>query len=216
MAYVLGVLYTDGNMTPEAHYNNLKIPPRIQLSQKEPELLEKILALMGSNAKISFRKQRGTAGALYYFDIPDEDIYEDLLKLGLKPKKSLTLLFPDIEAQYVRHFIRGCWDGDGSVYWEGHTPNKPCASFVSGSKPFIEKLIKHLVKLGLPYRTIHTDKRSSRAFYFRYTSKDCAKLYHILYDAVHETMYLKRKYDGFYAMADHFENGRQFDFKFTR
>jgi intein-encoded DNA endonuclease-like protein len=216
MAYVLGVIYTDGNLAPEAHYNNLRIPPKISVSQKEPELLEKVLALMGSNAKILFRKQKGTTGGLHYFHISDEAVYEDLLKLGLKPKKSLTLLllFPDMEAQYIRHFIRGCWDGDGSVYRERKYPNRPCASFVSGSRAFIDGLIEHLVKLGLPNRTVHTYK-GGKAFYFRYTGIDCAKLYHILYDEVPERMYLKRKYERFKAIADSFEIKHKSGFKIT-
>ncbi len=212
MAYVLGIIYTDGNLQPETCTNISKIPPRLIVFQKEPELLKKMLALMDSNAMLRFKPKRGIAGAGYYFDIADRVLCEDLIKLGLKPKKSLTLIFPDVEPQYARHFIRGCWDGDGSVYWEGNDPNKPCASFVSGSRLFIERLIEHLVKLGLPDRTIHTDKR--RAFYFRYTGVDCAKLYHVLYDGVPEDMYLTRKYERFKAIADYFEKHSQLKLTF--
>ena len=151
MAYVLGVIYTDGCLArprgPMKH--------RLTMSQKEPELLEKVLALMGSNAKITFTKARGIAGAVHHFGIDSAEIYADLLRLGLTPKKSLTLTFPDMPSEYVRHFIRGCWDGDGSVSWERSHHPRPRASYVSGSKIFVEELVRHLGILGLPDRTIY-------------------------------------------------------------
>ena len=160
----------------------------VRVFQKEPELLYKIATLTKSNAKLYFRDKSGISGAGYLLQINDREIYEDLLQLGLFPNKSLSLVFPDIEPLYIRHFIRGCRDGDGTVYWNDND---------------IEELIKRLVALGLPDRTIYEDKR--RAFYVRYFGKDCAKLYHILYDGVPESMYLTRKYKRFKAIADYFE-----------
>lgn len=218
MAYVLGVIYTDGNLSPSC----LRDPKakassktsRFSVSQKEPELLEKILVLMVSNAKLYFQKKRGIAGPLFYFHINNDAIYDDLLRLGLKPNKSLSLTFPEIPQAYTRHFIRGCWDGDGSVGFYKNNPAKGFASFVSGSKSFIEGIISELVNLGLPERRLYRQRRS---FYFRYTGSSCAKLYHILYDDVPESMYLKRKYERFKVIAEYHEpfgrsksqNGRQ-------
>lgn len=192
MAYVLGVIYTDGCLgTP---YPNAKYL-RVTIGQKEPELLEKVRALMGSNALIRYSAARGIAGELHSMFIDDLEISHDLQVLGLTKNKSLTTRFPEIPSEFLRHFIRGCWDGDGSVYWEGNDIRKPCASFVSGSKEFIEQLVKNLVNLGMPNRTIHKSMRSKNpSYYFRYTGLPCVKLYHVLYDGVDESMYLVRKY----------------------
>ena len=120
MAYVLGVIFTDGNLMPlrkrNANYNSRS--SRFSVSQKEPELLEKLLALMECDAKLYRGKQVVTGNPIYQFHINDEGIYDDLLALGLTPKKSLTMQFPEVPSSYVRHFIRGCWDGDGSVFFE--------------------------------------------------------------------------------------------------
>src|SRR3990172_3694833 len=164
--------------------------------------------LNGSNAKLLFRKKSGISGAVYYFHINDNEIYEDLLRLGLSPNKSLSLVFPNIEPQHVRHFIRGCWDGDGTVYWESNDPAKPRASFISGSKLFAEGILRHLVGLGLSDRKMYTTK-SGRAFYFRFLCLDCARLYHVFYDGVPESMYLTRKYERFNAIANYFESRRK-------
>lgn len=197
MAWVLGVIYTDGNL-----YKTPGTVGRVAIAQKEPELLQKILALMKSNAKIAFSPKRGIAGELYETRITNAEIYADLQRLGLTPAKSLTLQFPDIPPDCVRHFIRGCWDGDGSVYFE-KGDLKPCASYVSGSKDFIERLVGHLVNLGLPVRTIHKSVRGENpSYYFRYTGGQCTKLYRALYDDVDPSMYLSRKHDAFKRMAD--------------
>jgi LAGLIDADG-like domain len=200
MAWVLGVIYTDGNLhkTPGA-------VGRVSIAQKEPELLQKVLVLMKSNAKVSFSPKRGIAGALYTIRIHNAEIYADLQRLGLTPAKSLTLQFPDIPPDCVLHFVRGCWDGDGSVYVEKRN-NIPCASYVSGSKDFIERLVGHLVNLGLPNRIIHKTVRSETpSYYFRYTRGQCTKLFHVLYDDVDASMYLSRKHDTFKGIADHWE-----------
>jgi hypothetical protein len=201
MAYVLGVIYTDGNLIPgrnrDASYTGGV--SRFTVAQKEPELLEKVLALMDCNAKLYRGTQQLTGNAFYQFHINDESTYDDLLRLGLKPKKSLTLEFPQMPGVYVRHFIRGCWDGDGSVYFE--KKGSACASFISGSRIFVEGMISQLDKLGLPPRTIYRSK-TNKAYNCRYSGdKQCGRLFHIFYHGVPDTMYLSRKYERFRQVA---------------
>ncbi len=176
---------------------------RLSIGQKESELLEKVRAQMGSNALIRFSGKRGVAGALHTLVIDNASICADIRQLDVTPRKSLSLTFPEVPAPLVRHFIRGCWDGDGSVYLEGNDTYKPCASYVSGSKNFIEQLVRHLVDLGLPDRTIHKSTRSKNpSYYFRYSGPPCVKLYHVLYDGVDESVYLTRKHERFKAIAN--------------
>ena len=202
MAYVLGIICTDGCLAKPVG----PVKFRVTIGQKEPELLEKVRVLMGSNALISYSPARGVAGALHTMRIDNLDVYRDLQALGLTENKSLTLRFPKIPSRLVRHFIRGCWDGDGSVYLEGNDTYKPCASYVSGSKNFIEQLVRHLVNLGLPDRTIHTSTRSKNpSYYFRYTGSSCAKLYRLFYDGIDENMYLSRKHDRFRKIGERVE-----------
>jgi len=158
---------------------------------------------MDCNAKLYPGKQVLTGNPIYEFHINDEEVYEDLLKLGLTPKKSLTLQFPQVPSAYIRHFIRGCWDGDGSVYLEKNDLSKPCASFVSGSKTFVIAMLKELCTLGLPPHNFYKNK-GRPSYYFRFTGIDCARLFEIFYDEVPESMYLLRKYKIFRAIADNY------------
>ena len=208
MAYVLGVIYTDGNLIPgsrrDSKYKNRS--SRFSVSQKEPELLEKVLALMDCNATLYRTKQRLTGNPLYSFHVNEEEMYNDLLKLGLTPKKSLTMQFPCVPDQYLRDFIRGCWDGDGSVYFESEV--KPRASYITGSKGFLAELVKHLVKLGLPQTNIYTT-RVGRSFYIRFSGEaDCSNLFHLFYKGVPASMYLRRKFELFYRIALNWEGSR--------
>ena len=200
MAYVLGFIYADGNLN--------KKNPKFSISQKEPEILKKILKLMDCDAKIRFLEKRRygdiVAGNLHWFEIANKKIYEDLIDLGLIPDKSLTVEFPNVPHKCVRHFIRGCWDGDGSVYIE----KKRCrigASFTSGSKRFIGKMVEELEKFGLKKRTIHITKRKNPTYSFRFSGSQCIKLYHYLYDNVPSTQYLERKYKIFNMYSNLYE-----------
>lgn len=71
MAYVLGVLYTDGSLRPggitEPNAKTTSASSRFTVSQKEPELLQKILVLMESNARLLFRKKKWISRDIYYF-----------------------------------------------------------------------------------------------------------------------------------------------------
>ena len=199
MAYVLGIICTDGNLYPCKNKDSLKKSKvtlsRVSVFQKEPELLEKILSLMDCNAKLISRKKTeyksGIAGEGYSFHINNEKIYDDLIGLGITPKKSLTLKFPKIPAPYVRHFIRGCWDGDGSFSYDR---GKFTASFVSGSLEFIEGILAELYKAGLTKRAIHKKKKST-VYDFKYFNEECIILYDYLYGSVPESQYLTRKHD---------------------
>ena len=39
----------------------------------------------------------------------------DLINLGCIPNKSLILLPPKLKDEFISHFIRGYFDGDGSI-----------------------------------------------------------------------------------------------------
>lgn len=207
MAYVLGILYTDGCLSMSIHHGKkvTRRTPIISFAQKERELVAKVLALMDCNAKIRHHKRRiyggNVCGAVYSFSLACSAIYPDLVRLGLKSTKSLDIEFPTIPQQYVRHFIRGCWDGDGSVYFEKGRPHLT-ASFYSGSRLFTEGMLSELEKAGLPKRTMYMLKRKHPSYYFKFHGHNCIKMYHYLYDGVPPTHYLERKHALFKKYAD--------------
>lgn len=208
MAYVLGVLYTDGCICLRTHRSKTitRRVPHLSIAQKDPELLRKVLALMGCTARIRHRDkahyETGVSGAVYYVSFVCSPIYPDLLRLGLSPQKSTSIQFPTVPNDCVRHFIRGCWDGDGTVYVEKRRQNYLQASYISASLLFINGILRALENAGLPKRTIYENKGKNPSYYFRYNGRQCTQLYHYLYDDVPPTQYLERKYLVFKKYCD--------------
>lgn len=199
MAWVLGVIYTDGCLC-DLDCGCLSV------SQKYPELLLKILALMGCNAPIHKnthgKDKKGKQLYIHRFQTGNRELFEQMITFGVMPRKSLILQFPEMPQDCVRHFIRGCWDGDGSVYWRTPKGRKTpiiVASFVSGSYDFIESIRDELRKVGLfkdlDRSYIHPGGRDKNAYNIRVSGRyQCWMLFRYFYEGVPKSQYLLRKY----------------------
>jgi len=187
MAYVLGLVITDGCISKTG---------TVSLSMNDKELLEKVRKVMGSEHKIEPSKHQKN---LYIFHFARENMVRDLEKFGVVPKKSLIVTFPTVPEDYLPDFIRGVFDGDGSIYFDTRSKNCPMrTSFHSGSKDFIEKLEDNLTKLGMPERKISYQKTKNGIYYgIRYSHKDSVKLFNILYKNAQNSLFLDRKYRRF-------------------
>ncbi len=212
IAWVLVLIFTDGYIRQEGG---------ISICSIDYELLEKIRHHLNSTKPIKKISQSyDKTKHIFKYEFFRERMREALQKLGLIQRKSLTMKFPKVSESYMRHFIRGCWDGDGTVYLTG---GKIEAKYVSGSKDFIKRLVDELFKVGLgrvytrfipngelkrlrqvygfgkyPLR-IYEDYRSKAISYsIKLNSRDnIEKLFHYFYDEVDESMYLSRKYEVF-------------------
>jgi hypothetical protein len=214
MAYVLGLFYTDGHVDPGWKREPERKSHRqasVRISQKEPELLEKISTLMKTNARFRYRKQyqyeHTVAGALYTLEFVNEKLYEDLFSLGVTPRKSLTLTFPDVPTELVGHFLRGCWDGDGTVHFSNRNKAQHYAGIVSGSREFIQSIADQLYTEGILNVIDHTPIRihpnGEKSFDIRVKGKqNLGKLFHYLYDGSDSAVRLDRKYLNFISILD--------------
>ncbi|MGA2630261.1 MAG: LAGLIDADG family homing endonuclease [Terriglobia bacterium] len=139
MAYVLGLFATDGAVGKN----------RAVLTSTDLELVEKTKALMRTDHPIRAVSPRGISRKIQYrLDISSSVFVAGLEKHGIVATKSLILRFPQMPDDCIRHFLRGCWDGDGSFYYEKRG-QKFRASYVSGSRQFIERFIDSLRNIGI-------------------------------------------------------------------
>lgn len=179
MAYVLGWFFSDGNVSSKENQIN------IHINQKDHAILEKIKAVLSSNRPI------GTYSNSSYLRINSEMLTKDIIRLGCKPRKSLILRFPRIEDEFLPHFIRGYFDGDGSI-----TFNKPnvIKIYFLGTKDFLEEMQRRLNKvLGLAIRSLYAHHN---IWLCRYYGDDARKLSNWMYENA-EDLYLKRKKERF-------------------
>ena len=192
MAWVLGVILTDGHFG----VSNNKGVRRLYIAQKEPELLEKIRKIMNSNHKIILRPQTDKTNKMHFLSFTNEKIYNSLIKLGMSPKKSSILKFPqDIPNECIRHFLRGCWDGDGSFYYEYNNPKRIRGDFVSGSYDFIKAYVDQIKSLlGIKELKIYNKHKKKSCFYIKMAPNQTVKLFPHFYNNVNEDVYLMSKY----------------------
>ena len=195
MAYVLGVIATDGCIVKYSAPHSKRTYQRLSIDQKEKELLNKILFLMKSNIKI-YKRINNENDFIHTIQITNDKIVNELLGLGITERKSNTLVFPNIPKEYVRHFIRGCWDGDGSIY---KSNNQYRANYISGSLPFISQMVDILKSIGLEAIKIFEQKTKNNIVYYFTINGNyyCTKLFYYLYYNVKPEQYLERKYNLF-------------------
>jgi intein/homing endonuclease len=105
--------------------------------------------------------------------------------------------FPNIPNEFLRHFVRGLFDGDGSLYIERKSIR---VKLLSGCRKFVEELNSFMRLNGLSNRKIdysHTIE-SPGAFFIRYNSVSDIILFHqFIYHGVSITNYYSMKKDIF-------------------
>lgn len=103
MSYILGYWFADGYMGQPPMWT-------FSVSSKDIQILQSILKIMGSMHKITDGGKK-----IYHFIVGSKTIWNDLWNLGGRPAKSLIAEPPNVPANFVPHFIRGIFDGDGCV-----------------------------------------------------------------------------------------------------
>lgn len=148
-AYFLGLLASDGTNTNKGF--------SITLQNKDKHILKELknqLEFTGKVRKVfhtckSFNFNKKSYSNLY---ITSYQISKDLSKLGVISNKTNYLKFPNIDKKYYSHFIRGYFDGDGSI---GKYKNNYNFSII-GNKPLIKKIQNILIsKCDLPKTKIY-------------------------------------------------------------
>jgi len=197
MAYVLGYFAADGCM-----FINPRGSKYVSFTSCDYEILQKIRGMLGSNHKFGIKKRYNKNwNDVFTLQIGSKEMYQDLINRGFMPKKAFRFKLPPIPKKYMRHFIRGYFDGDGSIT-HGYFKRKDrhnkktlylLTSFASANLNFLSRLSKTLVRninIGKGY--LH--KKSG---HLSYSKLDSIKLFRYMYRGVSKEQYLERKYNKF-------------------
>jgi intein-encoded DNA endonuclease-like protein len=157
---------------------------RISFHSNDKEILETIRSILSSSHPI----QRRTKFDCWTLEIYSKRLYHQLLFLGGSPNKSKLIAFPEIPSAYVRDFIRGYFDGDGSVFYVRYLSSKDKikrtelrSNFTSGSEKFLISLREILHKtLGLSFRKLGYYNNNG-SIKLTYGSKDTKRLLSYMY-----------------------------------
>jgi len=198
MAYVFGVITADGCIIIKRTRNDGSKQYCLNITSKDLKLLQKIKEAMKAQQKIGTKLNGQGKKRCYQLQIGHQNICKDLLSLGIKPNKSHNFLGPvNVPEEFFPAFVRGFFDGDGSVYiYDVNGTPQIKASFVSTDHSFLKDFNQKLCsQLKIPIKTIHKEEQKGKrvpkyGIYF-YIS-DCEKLAQLIYGS-DSTLYLPRK-----------------------
>jgi len=136
-AYFLGLIFADGWVNYKDNNNGFGI----SLKKEDGYLVRRLKKELESTAKIGERvfNNNPTWQNSIYVTFTSQNIKKKLIDYGCTPKKSLTLIFPEISGEYFWHFLRGYFDGDGCISIHKDNPKNKTVTIV-GSDHFIVRL----------------------------------------------------------------------------
>lgn len=138
-AYILGYTSADGSVSSGKNV-------RFELTSEDVEILEFIKKEMKINTSIHTYKREGRNDTcvLYASSI---DLVKDLERYHVVTnKQGKDFPIPDIPEEYMRDFIRGYFDGDGSVF---PRPDGTYRASICCSETFAFELESILLNLGI-------------------------------------------------------------------
>ena len=158
-AYWLGFLFADGS-----NRENRSI--LLRLSEKDEPHLLKFKKSLSSNAPI-YRGDNGIA-ITKRVTLHSKKLTTDLSKHGVVINKTFKTKFPNFRnSEMKRHFIRGYFDGDGSLSFGRTKDNSFYSSFsLSGVKSFLTEIQMFMIdELDLNKAKLIRDKSIHRLSY---------------------------------------------------
>ena len=183
-AYILGFIYADGYISSNTF--------GVKVDTKDIDIIEKIKSALQSEHKIVRGINRNNTASgenteYVMLSINDSYFVSKLQELGVLYNKSKILTFPHfLDKSLIRHFLRGYFDGDGSVYI---TQNNPKFSLV-GTKEFLETALTYIKENVNTKSNIHKNKT---IYDIQIGGRNLIKqVYKYLYEDA--TIYLNRKY----------------------
>ena len=202
-AYILGILYADGFVGDEK-FNNIVI----SLTREDKYLLEKISQEINFTGKIKDIQNGGSydnSKPKSILNFSSKEMSSDLRKLGVfTNRKTSAVATPKMNNDLYRHFIRGYFDGDGTIGLYTSTSSykmkdgtvkvykyqSPHFSII-GSIQFLKDMQRHLptgsFKLNLNCKT------EGLVYLSCYDKNTLISIFQYLYND--STIYLERKFN---------------------
>lgn len=165
-AYVLGLLFSDGYMYKEGSKHRVSLT----LKSEDGYLVKQVAKMMDAEKYVYEAVYSGLGRCT--LNMNSKVMYNTLLWLGMTPRKSLTIEYPNIDSILNKYFIRGYFDGNGCFtsrynYRVDGTPKLwGRASIQCGSLSFIER-VAQILKEEVNVDSVLDVKRTCKDLRFR-------------------------------------------------
>lgn len=201
-AYWLGFIFADGYISSSPLREEVKSVYQFEISLgiKDIEHLNKFKKF------IEFKKDIITDNSRCRFIVANKHLWTTLNELGCTPNKSLSLKFPNIPQNLVKHFIRGYFDGDGCISRHVHNTCVTPHIELLGTKQMLEHV---LLYSGISAKYKHDIRHSEETWSLEWTKDLGIEFINYLYNNC--SIYLNRKYE----LYQFFKNGSRSVEEFT-
>lgn len=202
-AYTLGFFYADGNNYVKGNHS---YEVSIKLQEGDRAILERFRDMLSPQSEVYFsKKQKETYQNQYGLRINSKLMAEQLIKLGCVRAKSLILTFPEwlIDPKLQQHFIRGYFDGDGSLYSKkpSHTGHINYEWKLTSTDMFcakVKQIIEDTLKIRSYQSICHPKDNKITSKLTVGGNRQIRKVLDWLYSGA--TIYLERKYQKYQEM----------------
>ena len=197
-AYWLGFIYADGCIVDNF---NSQYRYRVNISSIDKDHLSKIAKIFDRKIYTRINKTTNLCDhetTIYRLDISNKNIWEDLQNLDIQMNKSNstnTNVLNFIPDELKCHFIRGVFDGDGSIV-KDNINNAKSKFSISGQIYILKKIQEILVlQIGVSENIINK-KTQGEVYQLQYGGlNQVNKIYRYLY--MFASIYLERKKNKF-------------------
>ena len=170
-AYALGLLATDGNLSPDGRH--------FDFTSIDKEQLLNFMRCLGIKVKIGHKISGFTGRSRPRIQFGDVIFYRFLLSIGFMPAKTKIISAIEIPQEYFFDFLRGHFDGDGTFYsyWDPRWRSSYMfyTEFISASKKHIHWLRKSLYRL-LNIKGHITKNKNDSIYQLKYAKSESLKL----------------------------------------
>lgn len=201
-AYILGFILADGTIScpnyKDSNYKGLCYRIKCGINQKDVEILDFIKQEIAPDRKLYYTidttKNNYTRHSVE-LTLTNKILVKSIMAYGIYPNKTGKETFPNILEEFYPDFIRGFFDGDGTVgayYRKTNTRIRfvPSASFVSGSYNLLCQIKQKMNNIG---GKISNKNIRDNCCYYQFSSKqDLIGLYNYMYYN-NDVFCLKRK-----------------------
>lgn len=187
-AYLIGLLYADGCNCN----NNISIC----LQERDKDILEKMNSAIGSDRPLRFidySNRDGNCQNQYCLSITNKYMSQQLSFLGMIRNKSLVLEFPMwLRKDLYSHFLRGYFDGDGSVSKNYHNAKLSIVSTENFCKT-VQDILRNNIDINTSIYLCHKNTSTTTRTLQISGRKQIRKFLDYIYQDAN--LYLQRKYD---------------------
>lgn len=194
-AYWLGFIMADGYMyqKPNGFYEfNIKI------KSTDYELIKNFaedISFDVSKIKIQQKYRKDTLTEGCCLRTANQIFCKNLLDKGIIPRKSGQEYIPEISNDLIPHFIRGFWDGDGSIlFYPEQKCNPKIATCCSMSFKIIEQINSFFEKNNIHFEKGEQKTKNEILYILRSQNyNNVCKFINLIYQDA--TIYLERKFN---------------------